>query len=250
MQKAHATQATAREELRNRYQVCADGTPSGGDELKQLVRLYNKSPPDKAMLKQREQQRNQIADKVAKMPEIANLYDRKGKIDKAAWQNLISNPDDMRDLLGKIANVQADALGITHVPVNKEPDPPEGADPSGNITFGGYGPATNSVNLNLHPDCLNPPEEALTTILHEMFHAHQDAIVKKLKAGDIPPDDPLYPTALMYMVNDIPVGYLFASNVGQKNYERQPTEIDAEYQGKLAAQAVLKQTSKTAKSKT
>ncbi len=229
--------------------LCANGTPTGKAELDELCRLYKKSPPDKAFLKKREDQRTEIVDKVSKMPEIATLFDNKGKLDKAKWSTLTANPDTARTLLAKIADVQADALGIPRIPVNKEPDPPQGAGPTGSITFGGYNPATNAVNLNLHKDCLNPPEEALTTILHEMFHAHQDVIVKKLKAGDIAPGDPDYPTALMYMVNDIPIGYVFSGDVGQKNYERQPTEIDAEYQGKLAAKAVLKQVAKAAKSK-
>jgi hypothetical protein len=231
-------------------ELCANGTPAkGSEEIKQLVRLYNKSPPDKQFLKKREQQRAAIVDKVAKMPEIADLYDKKGKLDTAAWNKFIKNPDNVKNLLENISNVLCDTLGIPRIPVNKEPDPPEGVDDEGGLTFGGYDPKSNKINLNLHPDCLKPVEEALVTILHETFHAHQDVIVRKLKAGEIKPGDPDYPTALMYMVNDIPIGYLFSSVVGRKNYASQPTEIDAEEQGKLAGRAVLAQVKKASKSK-
>jgi len=198
-------------------ELCANGTPAkDSEEIKQLCRLYNKSPPDKQFLKKREQQRAAIVDKVSKMPEIANLYDKKGKLDAAAWNNFITNSDNVQNLLEQISNVQAETLGMPRIPVNKKPDPPEGRK-NGSLTFGGYEPKSNQINLNLHPDCLKPVEEALGTILHETFHAHQDVIVRKLKAGEIKPNDPDYPTALMYMVNDIPVGYLFSSVVGHKN---------------------------------
>jgi hypothetical protein len=232
--------------------ICANGTPNDstdsvpnpGGQLEQLCRLYKKSPPDPEFLKKREAQRAAIVQEVLKMPEITSLYGDDGTLDTAGWDNLVTDSNKMQALLQKVCDVQADAMGMPHLPVRKEPDPPEGRDSEGNLTFGGYNPDGNSIDLNLHEDALKPPVEALTTILHETFHAHQDVIVKKLKAGEIGPDDPDYPTALMYMVNDIGVGYVQADDVGQDNYETQPTEIDAEFQGKLAAQAILTQAQK------
>jgi hypothetical protein len=49
--------------------------------------------------------------------------------------------------------------------------------------------------------------------------------VRKLKAGDIVPGDDDYATALMYMVNDIPVGYVGSGSVGSDNYKTQPTGV-------------------------
>ena len=219
--------------------LCANGEPTERDAVDQLCRLYRKSPPDPAFLDKRAQQRAAIVTEVSKMPEIDALYKPDGSMDTAAWDAIVADPDRAKALLKKICDAQTDALGIPHLDVNKDPDPPEPAEPDGSISFGGYNPASNTIDLNLHRDALTPVDEALTTILHETFHAHQDVIVKQLKSGAIAPDDPLYPTALMYLVNDIGVGYVQSDDVGQENYEKQPTEIDAEHQGKLAAQAVL-----------
>lgn len=238
------------------FDLCSNKKPTDRATLNQLIRLYNNSPPDKAFLKKREQQRKEIVGKVAAMPVIADLYDKKGKFDAAKWKTFIADPDKVKDLMEQVSHAQADTLGIPRIPIRKDPDPPQGANANGDLNFGGYQPGTNSIGLNLHADCLEPADEALGTILHEMFHAHQDFMVRKLKDGEIDVNDPDYPTALMYMVNDIPVGYLFPPNDGDPDaaakhraYASQPTEIDAEDQGKAAALDVLLLARKNAKSK-
>ncbi len=218
--------------------LCANGTPSGsvqvpgsnpakflpapGSTLEQLCRLYKHSKPDEKFMNKRAQQREQIADEVAKMEEIKKLHKPNGDLDVAYWNNFITDGNKVIKMLKKICDVQADALGIPRIPVTQKPVP---AKKNGNM--GGYDPATNSITVNCWPSYLKPVSEALDTIIHETFHAHQDVIVKKLKAGEIAPGDDEYATAMMYMVNDIPVGYVGSGKVGSENYKTQPTEFDS-----------------------
>ncbi len=217
--------------------LCANGTPSGsvqvssnpakflpapGSTLEQLTRLYKHSKPDEKFMNKRAQQREQIADEVAKMEEIKKLHKPNGDLDVDYWNNFTSDGDKVIQMLKKICDVQADALGMARISVTQKPIP--GAK---NGNMGGYDPATNSITVNCWPGYLKPVSEALDTIIHETFHAHQDVIVKKLKAGEIAPGDDDYATAMMYMVNDIPVGYVGSGTVGSENYKTQPTEFDS-----------------------
>jgi hypothetical protein len=239
------------------FDLCANGTPDDselvdpsdpnneekqpipGGTLDQLCRLYRKSPPDPKFLEKRDKQIEKIVEEAVKLPAIQALYDADGDLDMTAWNSFIGNQENVRSMLGTICDAQTTAIGMPSVPVTAAT--PEARDPTtGGITFGGYSPASNSVELNLHPDAVDDPLEALTTILHETFHAHQDVLVKKLKSGEIGPGHEDYATALMCVVNDIGVGYVQSDEGGQENYEKQPTEIDAEFMGQKAAQAILK----------
>ncbi len=198
------------------------GTPTPGGALEQLCRLYSKSPPDPKFEAKRTQQRDAITAELLKMEELKKLYKSDGALDSAYWNTLSADADKTLALLQKICNSQCDTLKMPHIVVRKDPDPPVK-----NGTMGGYDPARNDIGLNFWPRYLQPASEAINTIVHETFHAHQDVIVKKLKAGEIAPGDDDYPTALMYMVNDIPVGYVFSSRGGSANYKTQPTEYDS-----------------------
>ena len=231
-------------------ELCANGTPTGstqvpgtnparflptpGSSLEQLCRLYKHSKPDDKFMNKRAVEREKIADDVAKMDEIKTLYKPDGKLDTKQWDKFVKDSDKVLKMMQKICDVQADAMGMARIPVRKDPDPPRD-----NGTMGGYNPASNSIGLNFHPGYLKPVQEAIDTIIHETFHAHQDAIVKKLKAGEIGPGDDDYATALMYMVNDIPVGYVQGSAVGSTNYRTQPTEFDSYTHAEKTAESVL-----------
>jgi hypothetical protein len=239
-------------------ELCANGTPTGstqvtgsnpakflptvGSTLEQLCRLYKLSKPDPKFMEKRATQREQIADEVVKMDEIKKLYKPNGDLDNDYWDNFVKDADKVLKMMQDICNVQADAMGMARISVSKAPDPPKK-----NGTMGGYNPATNSIGLNFFPGYLKPVSEAIDTIIHETFHAHQDVIVKKLKAGDIGPGDDDYATALMYMVNDIPVGYVGSGSVGSDNYKTQPTEFDSFHHAEKTAESVLSKAKAAAK---
>jgi hypothetical protein len=230
--------------------LCANGTPDdheqipgsnpkkyqpkAGGALDQICRLYKKSAPDPKFMEKRTAQREKIADELVKLDAVKKLYKKNGDLDDKYWKNFTKNSDNVLKLLQNACDIQADAMGMGRIKVSKDPDPPEK-----NGTMGGYDPATNSISLNLHPDYLKPVSEAFDTIIHETFHAHQDAIVKRLKAGDIKPGDDEYATALMYMVNDIPVGYVFDEKVGNDNYKTQPTEFDSFHHAEKTVESLL-----------
>ena len=176
------------------------------------------------------------------MDEIKKLYKPNGDLDNDYWDNFVKDADKVLKMMQDICNVQADAMGMARISVSKAPDPPKK-----NGTMGGYNPATNSIGLNFFPGYLKPVSEAIDTIIHETFHAHQDVIVKKLKAGDIGPGDDDYATALMYMVNDIPVGYVGSGSVGSDNYRTQPTEFDSFHHAEKTAESVLSKAKAAAK---
>ena len=71
--------------------------------------------------------------------------------------------------------------------------------------------------------------------------------MRKLKAGDIGPGDDDYATALMYMVNDIPVGYVGSGSVGSDNYKTQPTKFDSFHHAEKTAESVLSKAKAAAK---
>ena len=227
--------------------LCAAGTPTDKDQLKQLVRLYNNSKPDKAFEDKRATERQQIIDAVLQMPDMKGVFDKKGKVDKTKWKALVAQPDKMLALLSNICTVQCNTLGFPPVTLRKDPDPPEGRDKKGSLTFGGYDPANNDIGINLHKDCFKTIKDGLDTIIHETFHAHQDYTVKRLRNGDIKPTDPEYATAMMWLVNDIGVGYVGSKSVGQKNYEKQPTEYDSFHHAGETINGLLIQSKKNAK---
>ena len=230
---------TLQEKAELALDLCANGTPdefeevlpstnpktfqpTPGSSLDQLCRLYKHSAPDPVFMQKRETQREQIASELLKMDEVKKLHKKNGDLDDDYWDDFTKDADKVLQLMQKICDTQADAMGMDRIVVSKDPDPPQD-----NGTMGGYDPATNSIGLNFHPGYLKPVSEAFDTIIHETFHAHQDAIVKRLKAGKIGPGDDEYATALMYMVNDIPVGYVDGDEVGNDNYKTQPTEFDS-----------------------
>lgn len=238
-------------------ELCANGTPNDYEEipksnpkryrpkkggmLDEICRLYKHSAPDPKFMDKRAEQREQIADELVKMDEVKKLYKENGDLDDKYWKKFTSDSDKVLKLMQKVCDIQADAMGMGKIVVSKAPDPPEK-----NGTMGGYDPATNSISLNFHPDYLKPVSEAFDTIIHETFHAHQDAIVKRLKAGGIKPGDDEYATALMYMVNDIPVGYVFGATVGNENYKTQPTEFDSFHHAEKTVESLLGKAKATA----
>ena len=232
------------------FDLCANGTPTTKDGLKQLCRLYSKSKPDPEFMKKRAQQREAIVDEILTIPEVKGVFDKKGAVDSKAWKQFIKDADKVEAMLTKICDKQCDTLGMPRIPVRQNPKPPKGRT-NGVLTFGGYNPASNSIRLKMHPDCLKTVKDGFDTIIHETFHAHQDFIVKKLKSGDIGPDDPDFSTAMMYMVNDIGIGYVQSSDdgVGQKNYEMQPTEFDSFHHAGETIKAALIKAKKNAKAK-
>jgi hypothetical protein len=215
--------------------LCADGPPTDPGTRRQLCRVYRQSPPDPQFLEQRKRHRDAIIARVSTMPEIAALYDDRGDLNKGRWDRIIQKPERAQALLTQVCDVQTEVLGMPKVPVRARPPTPKG--PRGGIKYGSYDPRSNSINLNLHRDALEQPIQALNTILHETFHAHQEVLIRRLRSGRIGPRDPDYPTALMLLANDI--AYLQRREVGGDNYKRQPMEIDAEENGMSAAQAVL-----------
>ena len=225
--------------------LCAGGVPTGQAEIKQLVRLYNKSKPDPQFMTKRGQERDKIADDILALPELQAVFDDKGKADGKEWKKLVADTGKMLQMLKKICDTQCDTLGMPRIVVYKNPDPPKGRT-KGNLDFGGYEPSSNRIGLNLHKDCFKTIKDGLDTIIHETFHAHQDFVVKRLRSGEIGPADPDYATAMMWMVNDVGVGYLL-KQVSQRDYERQPTEFDSFYNAGETVKTLLVKSKQNAK---
>jgi hypothetical protein len=216
------------------FNLCAAGQPQSGDALKQLCKIYNNTGIDQPFLDQRKEERKKVVEKVSKLPEVAALFDDKGEIDEDKWKELIKDENEVKLLLKTISDAQGEMLGLPPLEIStyrKE------ADKDGGVEMGGCvwtesGPPT--ISLNAHPDAVDSAKEAIITILHETFHAHQDILVKKLMAGELDPSDPIYPQVLMFAANKPGNGYLPPA-VDQDEYEAQPVEVDAETEGNLAA---------------
>ncbi len=228
-----AMSMTAKAELA--YNLCAAGQPSSGPAVVQLARVYRATPPDPGFLAQRNEQKAKIAEKVAKLTNVSNLFNATGAIDRVAWRRVIADPNKVRDLLKEVQVEQLKILGLpTDLSVTTYSQPSA----NGSTSMGGYNPATRVTRLNAHPHAVSDMREALISIIHETFHAQQHVLIDQLMSGAIGPDDPLYPQVLMFAANWAGSGYLPPS-VDQDDYEAQPIEIDAELQGTQTVNALL-----------
>jgi hypothetical protein len=222
--------------------LCARGLPTDKAQLKQLVRLYNKSKPDQQFMDKRAQQRDQIVDELLKLPEVSALFDKNGKVDTKAWKKLVANGDHLFAALTKVSYIQCDTLDMPRVPIKltrlkrkiKITD----------FTSGQFDPATNQVEINTDPLALWTAKSTLNTVIHEIFHAHQHYMIELLLAGDIKPDNPDYPMVVMWFVNS---EFNVTDVVSHKDYMRQPIEFDSFYNADNAMNSLLIKAKQNAK---
>ena len=219
------------------FNLCANGQPSSGPALTELCRIYKQAEQHRAFLDARDEQRTKIAEKVAKIADLDKLFDDNGDVKPSEWSKVIADPTKVQALLKQVSDAQCEILGLPPLSISTYNTP---GDSSG-VDMGGcvwHATGLPTIELNAHRDAVSSANEALISILHETFHAQQDILVKKLMAGELGPDDPLYPQVLMFAANKPGNGYLPPS-VDQDEYEAQPVEIDAEKQGTEAANAVM-----------
>ena len=221
--------------------LCADkpAMSLSADVIKDLAVVYQKTQPDKSFTDKRAKQCDSIADDVAKIEDVASLFDKTGEIDDAAWAKLVSDKSKLMNVLSQISGVQLKSLGLDSVPVSEI----EGVKNAGGYQWHDE----QQIKLNFGDKELQKADTAMITILHETFHAQQDKLVEQMMTGDLPESDPQYKQVQMFTANRPGLGYLNYSGLRDKGvpdaykvYMAQPLEADAEGQAQAAFLAIKK----------
>src|SRR5262249_32653724 len=124
---------------------------------------------------------------------------------RKAWPTM--HRDDRIKLMQKIADLQCQVYGTTHIKgakdlvVDWKDEPP---DSDGAITEGEYNHGTGrfTLNMNSKNPALKDFDDALETAVHEAGHRYQSMLAAQSANGDLKPGDPLYNEARTFELND------------------------------------------------
>jgi hypothetical protein len=116
-------------------------------------------------------------------------------------------PADRVKLMQKIADLQCQVYGTTHIKGAKDlvvDTKDEAPDENGAITMGEYNHGTGKFTLNLNPKnpALKDFDKALETAVHEAGHRYQSMLAAQAANNELNPGDPLYNEARTFELND------------------------------------------------
>ncbi|MFC1708228.1 hypothetical protein ACFL59_15655, partial [Planctomycetota bacterium] len=154
--------------------------------------------------------------------EFVNRITNDAEIQEASqnWKGL-SVAERVR-VLQKAVDAQSEILGLPQNTLRTFEKPRV----NGRVAAGYYSPRKGTLKINVHPDAFSDFHEALATAVHENAHRYQHHLTKQYRDKSIPPDSPMYETALSFRLNDL--NYVSDPRTA---YLNQPQELHSEIWG-------------------
>jgi hypothetical protein len=133
-----------------------------------------------------------------------------------------SSKDQKVRAMQRILTAQCKQLGLPAPPLLAYDKAPK----NGNVEDGFYNPKDGKLHFNTNPGANKTFNDAMDTVVHEMSHAYQHDLVKRLKDGTLKAGDPDYAQAQMFEANDSDDDYI-QPDEDMAAYVAQPEENHA-----------------------
>ncbi len=204
-----------------------NGTPSG-DARKAQMKLFRNTELDGDFKNKEADRADKVADQLKDDPDL-----------KKATTDWGSRNDDQKvAALRKVLEAQSKQLGIPVPKIVVDHDP---AEADGSITNGQYGDGVLHLNLDPASKVGRSFKTAIDTTVHEMSHAYQEDMVKRLDDGKIKPGDTEYKQAQMFKLNQ--GGNYIQPTEDYKSYHDQPEENHSRTTGPDYSEKIIKKLS-------
>jgi hypothetical protein len=187
------------------------GKPTG-DVRKAQIKIFKNTTLDPKFQKEESDRADKVADAVKDDADV-----------KAASNDWAGRPKEQKvKAMQRILEAQCKQLGLPVPPIlpyDKAPD-------ATGVEDGNYDPSDGKLHFNTNPGANKTFSDAMDTVVHEMSHAYQADLVKRVKSGALKPGDTDYEQAAMFVANDDADNYI-QPDEDNDAYVAQPEENHA-----------------------